>query len=158
MMTAEARAFLFDHLGEILSKLTADTLPIWGNMTAQEMIEHLEQTINSSYILVYQGGKEMKPQQKFARENFLYGNQPYPKGLDSPFHKNGKPALRFADLEEAKKALENSLKKFVAFFSKPENEKNTYYHPFFGEVNAQDIAQTYYKHSLHHFKQFGLVA
>ncbi len=156
-MTTEAKEFLFDKTPAFLAKLSPETAPTWGNMTAQEMIEHLEQTVNSSYSLPYQGGKEMKPQQIFARQNFLYGNNPYPQGLPSPFHKNGKPALRFADLDSAKKALQNALQKFVDFFALPENEKNTYFHPMFGEVNYQDIAHSFYKHNLHHFRQFGLV-
>ncbi len=157
MMTPEVRIFLFEKTPEYLSKLTPESTPTWGNMSPQEMVEHLEQVINSTYSVEYAGGKEMKPQQVFARQNFLYGNTPYPQGMESPFHKNGKPALRFADLETAKNAFGVALQKFTDFFALPENEKKTYYHPFFGEVNAQDIAQSFYKHILHHFTQFGLV-
>jgi len=159
MMNVEScKTFLRQGITDALPTLQADTKPQWGNMDAQEMVEHVAMALKGGYAFEFTADKESKPVHLQAKEMFLVQNKPYPKGIPSPFHKNGKPPYQFASLEEAKTNLLAQVKEMYAFFEKPENAPKFFFHPFFGKLNFDEVQQFNYKHIAHHFEQFALLS
>jgi hypothetical protein len=153
----DCKHFLQDIIPVALEKLQADTKPKWGSMEAQEMVEHVAIALKGGYALEFGADKEPKPAHTQAKIAFLEQNTPYPKGIPSPFHKEGKPAYVFASLDDAKKNLVEQVKVMYAFFDKPENLAKFFFHPFFGKLNFEEVQKFNYKHISHHFEQFDLL-
>lgn len=157
MNITEVTTFLQKDIATAMDKLHENSTPQWGAMEAQEMIEHVAMAIKGGYALEFTADKEPKPAQLQAKEAFLVQDIPYPKGIQSPFHKNGKPAYAFKNLEEAKQNLLSQIKLLYDFFEKEENKNKFFFHPFFGKLNFEEIQKFIYKHTKHHFEQFGLI-
>ncbi len=150
--------FLQNGVETALKSLQTDTRPTWGSMEAQEMVEHLAMTVKGLYGLEYSANKEVKPQQEQAKERILYQDEPLPKGIPSPFHRNGKPAYLYLNLEDAKQNLLAQIKNMYDFLAIPENQHKFFYHPFLGKLNLEELQRFNAKHIRHHFEQFAILA
>ena len=157
LQVQDCQHFLQHTIAEILPRLQADAQPRWGSMEAQEMIEHVAMALKGGYAIEFTADKTTKPAQEQAKEMFLVHNTPYPKGIPSPFHKNGKPAYQFATLEAAKENLLKQIAEMYAYFENTANLAKFYFHPFFGKLNFDEVQKFNYKHITHHFEQFGLL-
>jgi len=146
-------AFDLKTVPDYLKKLTPDSKPRWGKMSAQHMIEHLGNT-----LVIVRSKTELPivtPEEKLAAyQLFLTTDKPFSKDIPNPFVGTEPPALRFPDLETAKTKLMAALENFLQFFQ--ENPKATPVHPFFGRLNYEGWLQFQRKHFKHHFEQFGL--
>ncbi len=139
----------------LISRLTPETTPAWGRMTAQHMVEHLAQTIRMS-----NGKKQflevrIPPEQVPVRYAFLWSDQPLPRNIGAAPAEQPLPPLRYASLPEATSALEEELSLFEAYFQ--EHRAATFIHPLFGALTYQDWVRFHQKHFTHHFTQFGLL-
>ena len=140
---------------EKLAGLTEDAKPAWGTMTPQHMVEHLEywhtMSIDTSLETILTPEKYLE-----ATQDSLWNYKPMPKGVQHPSLRKGElEDLRFASLEEAKKALMKSYDAYVAFFK--ENPKTTVTNAVFGELDRYHLKLLNRKHYNHHFEQFGLI-
>jgi len=137
----------------ILENLTPETKAEWGIMSPQHMIEHLIITwkISRGRIntpLISKDGLE-------ERRAFLMSDKPYEKNIGVPALQGKLAKLRFPDLESAKEALLQEVKAFHEYYAvKPDIEHENL---FFGKLNKDQWHQLHFKHSRHHFSQFGLV-
>ncbi|MFC5271505.1 DUF1569 domain-containing protein [Adhaeribacter terreus] len=138
----------------LLEKLTEDSKPHWGKMTAQHVLEHLGNT-----LVIVSTKKEIPvitPEDKLpAYLQFLKSDKPFDRDIPNPFVGDTPPALRFENLDTAKTKLLAALEGFYKFFA--ENPEAKPVHPFFGRLNYEEWLQFQRKHFQHHFKQFGLV-
>jgi len=140
-------------LEESFKKLTPETKPHWGKMTAQHMVEHLTNTINAS-----NGRKQLSPTATEAEiakaREFLMSETPIPRGIQTT--PNGElPPLRHKSLEKAKEELTAALDAFEDHHA--QNPDAKYAHPRFGYLNRQEWDRFHNKHFAHHLKQFGLI-
>lgn len=137
-----------------LEKLTADTKPKWGKMSAQHMLEHVGNT-----LVIVNSKKELPtvtPEDKLpAYRQFLMSDKPFAHDIPNQFVGENPPALRFENLETAKIKVLAALENFHKFFA--ENPDATPVHPFFGKLNYEEWLQFQRKHFTHHFTQFGLL-
>ena len=151
---ATATHFDFNKLPALLDNLTENTIPAWGKMTAQHMLEHLGNT-----LVTVRSAKPLAcitPEDKLpAYRQFLMSNKPFAQNIPNPFIGENPPALRFENLDAAKTKLQQALTGFDAFFA--ENPDATPVHPFFGNLNYPEWQQFQKKHFNHHFLQFGLL-
>jgi oxepin-CoA hydrolase/3-oxo-5,6-dehydrosuberyl-CoA semialdehyde dehydrogenase len=136
---------------ESFKKLTPETKPLWGKMTAQHMVEHLTNSINIS------NGRRQLPfngtEEETAKE-FLMSEHRLPRGIQTSA--NGElPALRHDSLEKAKQELTEALDAFEDHHS--QNPDAKYAHPRFGHLNRQEWDKFHDKHFNHHLRQFGLI-
>jgi hypothetical protein len=144
------------QLSSLLSKLFETTEPLWGNMKAQNMIEHL------SNVLQYTNGKKQIAQRTTAEEGlkakqaFIYSDAAMSKGLKSPLLPvEGPIRFEFSSLEEAKRHLIQELDEFESYHaSHPDAE---FVQPRLGKLNYKEWIIFHDKHFTHHFKQFGLI-
>ena len=144
------------ELNTLLNEFNEDTEPRWGNMTPQNMIEHL------ATVLQYTNGKKEIAQRtseeegRKAKEAFIYSEVPMSMGLKSPLlPAEGPIPFEFANLEEAKKQLNKELDDFEAYHA--QHPDALFIQPRMGKLNYNEWIVFHNKHFTHHFKQFGLV-
>jgi hypothetical protein len=134
-----------------INKLTADTHPQWGKMSAAQMFAH----VNVSYELVYTD-KHPKPNgfMKFILKLLVKGNVVGPK----PYKKNSATAPAFLikdekDFEIEKQRLIDYLKQTQTLGEAHFDGKESH---SFGKLSLAEWNTMFYKHIDHHLTQFGV--
>lgn len=140
---------------EKLSKLTEDTKPEWGMMTAQHMVEHFEFFHRMSIGAI--PTEIVTPEKHLEKvQDSLFTYDPMVKKFDHPLLKKGETeALRFSNLDEAKKALLKAYDDFDGYFK--ENPEAKTPNTVFGMLDKELWDLLNRKHYYHHFEQFGLI-
>jgi len=152
----EKQAHFFETiLPASLNKLKEGFVPVWGKMSAQQMVEHL----GGSYYLTM-GKVPLKaavPQEQFeSAKRIVLSNKDMPRNIPIPglTNKPSKP-LRFDNLELAKEKLMHALQQAIDMVATDPN--HTANHPYGGPMNGEEWMVFMYKHSVHHLRQFGLI-
>lgn len=147
--------FLRRTAGEALAGLHLDATPLWGRMTARQMVEHLLWACELST-----GRAETScPVPEARREQakaFLRDNRPTPRDFANPVLAAGLPPLRYASLDEARDALAAETAHFFA--QAAATPETRHMHPVFGPIGSEGWARSHFKHVYHHLVQFGLIA
>ena len=147
-------SFLKNELVPLLSKIPSDQKPQWGNMTVQQMVEHL------SVVQRLSSGKTPNdriviPEEKIARsQQFLMSEQPLSPGVQNPLFPKDPPPVTNATLYDALKELQAEIDYYITALNSDEDFVIT--HPYFGRLNKEMNLQAAYKHALHHLRQFGV--
>lgn len=138
-----------DKTVERMSSLSTDSKPVWGSMTAPQMMAHLLVAVR------YSLGKEKEtpPEGGFLIRYilgpiFVNGILPFPKGV-------GKPALydaaaAQATVDELKAEMEEFLQAFES------NRVDPPPHPLLGNLGPTGWSKLHVVHSDHHLRQFGV--
>jgi len=139
-----------------LSKLTEDTKPLWGNMTPQQMVEHLE------YSLRVASGEiqdfEIETPEKYLEkvQESLFTHNKMPRNYDAPkLLEKVLANARYENLAEAKQKLIEAYDEFEIYFK--ENPEATTKNAVFGNLDKFEWSLMNMKHFNHHFEQFGLL-
>lgn len=135
-----------------IEKLTSESKPLWGKMSVDQMLAHL----NVAYEMVYE--PEKHPRRKgltrwllktFVKK-LVVGEKPYPRNTRTA------PSFIIADrrdFQKEKQRLIENLKRTLelgpAFFDGRES-------PSFGPLTVQEWNNLYSKHLDHHLQQFGV--
>lgn len=145
----------FDNLLNLLSNLKEDTVPVWGKMTPQHMIEHLVlavQTSNGKLII----NKCISPPEKYPLMiRILLSSKPLPKNFINPVLGEGLQPLVYPNLETSILRLNNEINDFIIYFE--EHPKAKMLNATFGPLNFEEWKIFHNKHFTHHFTQFGLL-
>ncbi len=139
-----------------LNKLTADTKPLWGNMTPQHMLEHLEYStrISAGEIQDFEFSTPEKIMEKVHAT--LYNYQKMPRNFGAPERLEQElKQLKHEDFETAKASLLEAYDNFEAYFK--EHPEATLKNIVFGDLNRYEWNLFHRKHYNHHFEQFGLI-
>ncbi len=132
-----------------IEKLTSETQPQWGSMTAAQMLAHCAE------IQEVSNGKELKNTPFIAKlfrgmiRKMVINDRPYPKNTKTHPQYLQTKACDFAN---EKKRLLDALAKFVDGKEKSEATE----HPLFGKMTAEEKGWGMYKHMDHHLTQFGV--
>ncbi|MCA0133276.1 phenylacetic acid degradation bifunctional protein PaaZ [Winogradskyella alexanderae] len=145
-----------ESITKYLSKLTAESKPLWGKMTAQQMLEHLEYSVRISSGEIQ--NFEIQTPEKILEKvhNTLYNYEPMPKNFAAPLRLEDEiKSSKHENLEAAKIKLIEAYDNFVEYYKEhPEAKlKNL----VFGELNRYEWNLFHRKHFNHHFEQFGLI-
>ncbi len=144
----------FDDVRSKLLNLKEDTKPVFGQMNAQQMIEHL-----SSVTQIANGNWNVdvfvSDEKSARRKPFLNSENELQMGFRASFLSDGPVPLKFNSLAEAIDDLDYQVQQFVMIFNKEEGR--TVVHPFFGELDFDYWKKFQVKHFTHHFKQFDLL-
>ena len=146
-----SRAMLDKHV----SKLSADSKPKWGRMTAQHLLEHLEFFLDMAVDKVETA--ITTPEHRIEKyQESLYNYRSMPKEFDHPLLRKGETEdLKYSSFEEAKTALLDAYDNFEKYFK--ENPGATTPNTVFGYLDKDHWDLLNRKHTHHHFSQFGLV-
>jgi hypothetical protein len=137
---------------EYLDQLDPETKPKWGSMTAQEMIEHLTDTLRIA------NGKSHFPletPEKYLEKSheFLMSDSPIQKDLKASFA----PEERTLRNDNITDAIDEFTEEWISFEEHYEGNENRELHPYFGQLNFEEWQKLNQKHLSHHFLQFGLI-
>ena len=134
-----------------LEKLTPDTKPQWGKMDAAQMLAHCACGLKTPT-----GELTLKPVPFFLR---LLGKMIKKSMLgEKPYSKNSPTADEFRmttpkDFETEKKNFQTAFQKLAAGGKLAVKITD---HSFFGPMTADEWGRHMYKHTDHHFRQFGI--
>ena len=130
-----------------LSKLRPDSTPVWGRMTPDQMLWHVNQALAASL------GRISPPRDKAPMPRplfrFLVLNMPWPR--NSPTNKEWVARERH-DFEKELAQCRALVRDFVA---RPLDQKPAE-HPMFGQMSCRQQSRLHAKHLDHHLRQFGL--
>jgi hypothetical protein len=147
-------AFLNRHFYDALESLSTDSLPQWGDMSAQHMVEHLLWAFMCSTGEITVPCRT--PENLLDRiRRFLYDNRSTPRGFKNPLLGPAPPALHFKSLGDAVTALNQDVIRFTGHML--EEPLAIHVHPIFGPLGAEEWQRAHFKHCYHHLLQFGLI-
>ena len=143
----------FTSIEPIFKKLHKDSMPLWGSMCAQRMLEHLVD--NLEMAMAKKNYSLSIPEDRIPRmQDFLWSEKPMAKNIKVAFAPE-KYTLRNGSFDEAKEELYATWKAYENHFK--EHPKATSIHPFYGALNKNLWDRLIAKHFTHHFDQFGLL-
>ena len=136
-----------------LNRLSPDTRPLWGSMSAQRMVEHLTDTVR---IATGKNPQELLiPEDRIDRMVlFLDSEKPMAQNMSVPFA-TPEMKLRHDELELAIDEFVDEWLYFEELFESTEGHKSM--HPYYGDLTYEQWKRLSEKHHTHHFAQFGLV-
>ncbi len=146
--------FLKTEFPKLVATLNPETKGEWGVLKAQQMVEHMADSISyatgsnnqklvtavelvDKYKSFAMSDKEFKP----LTPNALMPDIP------SPVVKSG--------MKEAIAEYNYQVTAFINYFEVNKGEKIT--NPFFGDLNFEEWVHLLHKHAIHHSKQFRLL-
>lgn len=152
-MYLEKESFLRTKFISLLHQLKVDSLPHWGKMNVQQMIEHFTD------VMMVASGKiklpVVTPEDKLPRfREFMMSEKPFKENTKSPVLGDEPMPSRKHTKEAAIGKLQEELIHFFENFKKNPELMTT--NPVFGQLNFEENIQLLYKHALHHLKQFGV--
>jgi len=135
------------------NKLKAETVPLWGSMSAQRMVEHLTDTLR---IATGENPQKMEiPEEKIDRMvAFLDSEKPMARNMVVPFAPADAP-LRHQEIELAIDEYIETWLDLEALYSINPDLRNP--HPYYGPLSYEQWKRLNAKHLTHHFIQFGLI-
>lgn len=154
-MSFEKENFLRTKLITYLQRLDPATVPRWGKMSVQQMIEHYagDAVRNASGKLKFDN--IMTPPENLARMlEFMMSEKPFKENTKNPLMGEVPTTLRYKTVQGAIGALQQELIYFFETYEK--NPAMIIRNPFFGDLNFEQNVQLLYKHALHHLRQFGV--
>ena len=145
-----------EKIQKCLNHLKEDTQPVWGIMTPQHMIEHLEYTykIASGEIQDFEISTPEKILEKVT--NSLWNYKKFPKNSLFPLlEKNTLAELKHSNFNMAVEKFKVQREKYLEYFK--ENPNALLSNMVFGKLNKYEWYLLERKHLNHHFEQFGLI-
>ena len=140
-----------EELHRLLLLLGGTTVPLWGKMSPQQMVEHLAEE------MTYCNGKKTatchRPVAEAAesKQQWIYRDAVIPKNLVFVTLPEN---FRYAGLDTAINQLMQELADFDDYFKTP---GITAVHGAYGPMNHQEWIIWLDKHFTHHFKQFKIL-
>jgi oxepin-CoA hydrolase / 3-oxo-5,6-dehydrosuberyl-CoA semialdehyde dehydrogenase len=152
---AELRTrFLEELYPSALAALEPGTPPVWGGMTAQQMVEHLLSTARLSTGAIVLPC--VTPASLLERvKRFLYDDRPMTHDFMNPLLEEGLPMLEYPDLSGAIAALRGEVGVFMR--QRREGPEVVRVHPIFGPLTGEEWERIHFKHFHHHMQQFGVI-
>lgn len=142
-----------DGLNNILTRLenlSSDTNPEWGSMKAAQMLSHCSVSIRLAF-------NEIEPEHN---EKYLsIGKMVRSKLFDTDvFMKNVPTTNEFLNTDKENFGKNKMIfLEYLRRFNKASlNFENTGSHPYFGKLDMDEWGKLIYKHTNHHFVQFGI--
>ncbi len=136
----------FEEINERLHKLNADDTPLWGRMSAGQMVWHCQFPLK---VAVANKNTKMKsnPILVWFFKKSLYNDRLWRKGLPTA------PGARAIEPKDFEKEFPVLLELVAACHAlKDRTQWNP--HPLFGTLTPEQWGKMQYKHLDHHLRQF----
>ncbi len=144
------------NIENYLYKLTEESKPSWGIMTAQHMVEHIEMQFRMATGEI--NDFEITTPEEYIEKviEMLYNHKPMPREHKHPLLKEDTvEELQYGNLVEAKEKMLEAYDQYEAYFK--ENPEVTTKNTVFGMLSKFEWDLLSVKHLNHHFKQFNLL-
>ncbi len=151
---AEKSAFLKYQYLPLIKTIAVDTVPVFGKMNAQQMIEHMAAAIRSGYgnpIIT----TILTPEENIPKmQAFVLSDKPFKDNTPNALMSEIPAPALFSSIELSIIDLEKSVAELFDAFDKDQDLQVI--NPFFGVLDADKTMSLLYKHALHHLRQFGV--
>lgn len=147
--------FLKQEFVPLLSQISSDTLPAWGKMTLQQMVEHFSDAVRIASGKTVHKEIVTPPGNVPKMQEFLMSDKPFKENTLNPLMPEVPVPVRNKSIDLALTELQEEIDYFFVVFEK--NPHQLTRNPFFGDLNYQQNIQLLYKHALHHLRQFGVM-
>lgn len=154
MNHSEKLFFIIHKVPELLLSLQSDAKGNWGTLNAQQMVEHLSDSVRIA------NGK--RAEKLLTSSDNLERVRAFMLS-DKAFKENTKnaqmpeiptPCIHLT-MADAISELKVELNDFNAYFEN--NPSKTVMNPFFGALNFEQWTHLLHKHFVHHCRQFALI-
>ncbi len=155
-MNQQKLDFITKEFIPLLQIADEKTIPKWGKMNLQQMVEHV-----GDFFKVSSGKIEfpvLTPIEHLPKyKEFLLSDKEFRENTKAPAEVLPDEPLpvRSIDMETAISKLQKQINDFVSHFEN--NNNRTTNHPVFGALNFEEWLLLHYKHVTHHARQFGLM-
>ncbi len=140
---------------ELIESLNEHTIPKFGMMTPQHMLEHVAKAVSISNGNRTVGLLADPIRAEKQKRIMLYTDRPFPMGMQAPLLDGSLDVLEFSNIRDARNALIGQLEQFDKWYV--EHPGSTSMHPFLGALTHDEWVVFHNKHFTHHFAQFGLL-
>lgn len=149
------RAFIEEDMPYLLERITEGTPALWGKMSAQQMIEHLE----SLFLLSANPDNGLSisvPAERLPKAlAWLESEKQFRPNTIAPILPETPLPCQYDSIDRAKSNCLLAADKYAqAWRNQPEM---TIIHPVFGRLTRRQWDRFHWKHLQHHFRQFGLL-
>jgi hypothetical protein len=151
----EKERFLQKEFVPLLQQISSDTLPAWGKMTLQQMIEHFSDSVRIASGKTEHTEIVTPPGNVPKMQEFLASDKPFKENTLNPLMPEVPVPVRNKSIDLALSELQEELDFFFKTFEKSPHQLTR--NPFFGDLNYPQNVQLLYKHALHHLRQFGIM-
>ena len=146
--------FLRIEFTKLVSTLSPEEKGEWGVMNAQQMVEHMAESVS------YATGKNNQalhtPVEQVGKyKEFMMSDKEFRPNTKNVLMSETAPAITKANMAEAVADLENQIAAFIDYFTK--NEGAIITNAIFGDLNYEEWLHLFHKHAVHHAKQFRLL-
>ena len=143
-----------EDLLNALNKLSENTTPSWGTMSAQRMVEHLNESIYISMNPDHGVALQIPTDKIEAMQTFLASDKPIMQNFKAIFAPENAP-LKHTEIELA---IDEFIDAWLEFedYAQSNPERNVL-HPYYGELTTEQWIRMHQKHFTHHFTQFGIL-
>lgn len=135
--------------------LHEQSVPLWGKMSAQHMVEHLYLVLKISYGAIRVNVFTQSDKIEQLKKIFLQSDKPFQKNFINPVTGEHLLPLQNKTLFDAVDELNNSITMFNDYYRMNPQALNK--HPVFGALNKNEWIIFHNKHFTHHYQQFGLI-
>ena len=135
---------------ERINRLTPTSAPLWGKMTADQMLAHINTAFNTALGEVKQKREWLGYIFGGIAKKRILNDKPWPKNLITAKALMVKGKYDFDDEREHLIAL---VEHYTATKGK---DVNKYPHSFFGHMTTMEWDKLITKHLDHHLRQFGV--
>jgi hypothetical protein len=154
MLHSEKLNFISNTVPKLLLQLSAEAKGEWGVLNAQQMVEHL---INSVRIA---NGKSLEklvtPIDNLERvRSFMLSDKPFKENTKNVQMPDIPAPAVMESMKQAIDQLSAELQDFIKAFEN--NPLDTITNPFFGDLNFEEWTHLLNKHFEHHCYQFNLL-
>lgn len=140
-----------EALHQLFLRLQPNATPVWGKMTAQQMVEHMIEQVRYSYEKLTFVFDVPEDEARQAKQEWIYTDaQIGPNLVLGPLP----AANEYPDLHTAIEQLMLELEDFDRYFKPAGTVVN---HGAFGPMDYNEWLIWHSKHFAHHLRQFGVV-
>lgn len=139
------------QLAQRAQKLQAGTAPLWGTMSAAEMLAHCNRVNAHLLVPAAPPTKKTSVKQLLARWVVLYGMPRLPKGAQAPRQVLTKGTVGNEAFNEQQQLFVDMVHR-MGQHTLPVHHR----HPYFGNLNTKQWGLAAWKHIDHHLRQFGV--
>lgn len=151
----DKRNFLKNDLVNLFKTLKADDKGQWGVLNAQQMVEHLSDAFRNYHG--FDSEKLVTPAEHLPRmREFMLSEKQFKPNTKNTEMPEVPVPVKNPDMQTAISELQTEINNFLSHFETDSNR--TIINLFFGKLNFDESVHLLYKHSMHHLRQFNLVA
>jgi hypothetical protein len=151
-MNAKADFLQYEFV-PLLKTIPAETRPVWGKMSLQQMIEHFSDSMRIASGASPHENIITPPEHLERLREFMMSDKPFRENTNNVLLSETPPPVRNKTITEALAELQEEIDHFFVVFRDKRQESTR--NPFFGDLSFEENIQLLYKHAAHHLRQFG---